>query len=314
MPTPTPYEVLTDEEFDARVSMETAVETIRDAVAAHGRGALDAPSRFHLDAEDGALVFTVGLEHETDVMGFRVYETLPDSPDDHQLVATWDAASGAFEGLIVGHRVGAVRTGAIGGVAVDQLAREDARTLGVLGSGRQARTQLAAAAVVRDLETVRVYSPTAAHRETFAREQAAELGLDITAVDDAETAVRGADIVVAATASREPVFAPEWLDDGVHVSTVGPKFTHAHELDPAVADDSDVIVTDSLAQVDNYEAAFFLDETPHRERMSELGQLVTGHVQGREHDEERTLYCSVGLAGTEVALAHAAFRVDQRSA
>lgn len=304
----TPYQVLTDVDFDARVPMETAVETIGDTLVSHGSGHLDAPSRFHLDADDGALVFTAGLDHESDVMGFRVYETLPDSPDDHQLVATWDAATGAFEGLIVGHRVGTVRTGAIGGVAVDALARQDATTLGLLGSGRQAATQLAAAAVVRDLDHVRVYSPTESHREAFAADQADELDVEVDAVSDAEAAVRGADIVIAATASRDPVFDPDWLADGVHVSTIGPKFTHAHELDPSVAADCDVIVTDSLAQLDDYQAPFFLEGTGHRERMRELGRVLTGQAVGRESSGERTLFCSVGLAGTEVALAHEAFR------
>lgn len=304
-----PYQILTDEEFDERISMATAVRVIRRAIESHGRNGLDAPSRFGVDAENGSLVFTVGMETGAfDVMGFRVYETIPDSPDEHQLVAAYDSETGAFEGVVIGHRVGAVRTGAIGGVAIDRLARSDARTLGVLGSGRQARTQVEAAAAVREFDEVSVYSPTASHRERFATEVGRDLGLDANAVQSSEAAVRGADVLITATTSREPVFEIEWLEPGVHVNSVGPKFEGAHELDLAVAANSDAIVTDSLAQVDDYEPRFFLSNTPHRSRMLELSDVVTGAVSGRERDDETTLFCSVGLAGTEVVLAHEAFR------
>lgn len=304
-----PYQILTNDDFDEHVSMAVAIHAIQQTIESHGTGGLDAPSRFSVDAENGSLVFTVGMETDAfNVMGFRVYETIPHSPDDHQLVAAYDSDTGVFEGVIIGHRVGAVRTGAIGGVAIDQLARPDVTTVGILGSGRQARTQLEAAATVRDIDEANVYSPTASHREQFARERSHELDLDVIAVSSAETAVRGADVLVTATSSREPVFDPEWLEPGVHINTVGPKFKTAHELDSDVAAMSDVVATDSLTQVDSYEPEFFLSDTPYRSQMIELGDIVGGSVPGRNTDEETTLFCSVGLAGTEVVLAHEAFR------
>ena len=330
------HTILTDDQFDDLVPMAVAVPTIRRAIESHATGDLVAPPRFSVDGERGSLVFTAGVvgggggdggeggdgvdDHELDdagadadtdlgeVMGFRVYETVPDSPAENQLVVTYDGETGALEGVIVGDRVGAVRTGAIGGVAVDELARPDARTLGIVGAGRQARTQLRAAATVRSFDRVSVYSPTRANRERFAAELGSALDLDVRPVDSSEAAVRGADVVITATTSREPVFDPAWLDPGVHVNTVGPKFVDANELDPAVAASADVIATDSLAQVDGYDRRFLLADTPQRETMVELGALVTGSATGRQHDEETTLFCSVGLAGTEVALAHEAFR------
>lgn len=304
-----PYAILTDAEFDDLVPMPTAVDAIRGAIASHATGDLVAPSRFDVAGERGSLVFTPGVATAaTHVMGFRVYETVPDSPPGNQLVVTYNGDSGALEGIVVGDRVGAVRTGAIGGVAIDTLARRGATTVGVVGSGRQARTQLRAAAVVRDLEHVSVFSPTRDHRERFARELGADLDLAIDAVDSSETAVRDADIVITATTSRDPVIEPEWLVPGAHVNTVGPKFVDAHELDPAVAEVSDVIVTDSLAQVDGYASRFFLADTPHRDAMIELSTIVHGGTPGRRDADDVTLFCSVGLAGTEVVLAHEAFR------
>lgn len=305
----TPYAILTDAEFDDLVPMTAAVHAIRDGIASHATGDLVAPSRFGVEGEQGSLVFTAGVETAaTHVMGFRVYETVPDSPPGNQLVVTYDGETGALEGIVVGDRVGAVRTGAIGGVAIDELARPAATTVGVVGSGRQARTQLRAAATVRDLEHVAVFSPTREHRERFASNLGADLDLAIDAVDSSEAAVRDADIVITATTSRDPVVDPDSLAPGVHVNTVGPKFVDANELDPAIADMSDVIVTDSLAQVDGYDSRFFLADTPHRNAMIELSAIVHGAVRGRRDADDVTLFCSVGLAGTEVVLAHEAFR------
>lgn len=297
---------LTDEEFDRRVPMERALGAVERAFYEHAGGTLTAPPRFSLDLDGGSLVFTAGAATKQGVMGFRVYETFPDSPDDQQLVSAYDSQTGEFLGSVLGYRVGAVRTGAIGGIAIDRLAREDAATLGIIGSGRQARTQLEAATVVRAFERVRVYSPTPAHRERFAREMSEKLDLTIAAVETPEDAVRGADVLITATSSHEPVFDPEWLSSGVHVNSLGPKFAGASELDPDVAERADRIATDSFAQVEGYSRPFFLDRTD-RNRLIELSEVVGVEAVGRSETDEISLFCSVGLAGTEVVLAAEAF-------
>lgn len=297
--------VLTDEEFDQRVPMERAIEAIEHAFGEHAAGTLVAPPRFSLDLDGGSLVFTVGAATQRGVMGFRVYETFPDSPDDQQLVSVYDSSTGRFLGSVLGYRVGAVRTGAIGGVAIDRMAREDATTLGIIGSGRQARTQLEAATVVRGFETVRIHSPTPEHRKRFANEMGERLDLAIDSVETPEDAVRGADVLIVATNSREPVFDPEWLSSGAHVNTLGPKFAGVSELDPAIGERATLIATDSLAQVEGYSRPFVLDESG-KERLVELSE-IDGETAGRGGEDEITLFCSVGLAGTEVVLASEAF-------
>lgn len=304
------YQVLSDDEVESLLPMADAVEHLESAFEQHAAGELEAPPRFGVDADGGSLVFTAGVSGGPDpAAGFRVYETFPDDgPDHQQLVASFDGETGAFEGVAIGHRIGAMRTGAIGGVAIDHLAREDATHLGILGSGAQARTQLEAATAVRDFETVRVYSPTPDHREAFAVEMGAQCGVDIEAVDDPEPVVRGADVLVCATRATEPVFDPEWLQAGTHVTTLGPKFAGAHELDPAVAERAAVVATDSRAQVEGYDEPFFLAGTPAMDDLVELGDVVAANRQGRTAPEDVTLFCSVGLAGTEVVLASEAFR------
>jgi ornithine cyclodeaminase/alanine dehydrogenase-like protein (mu-crystallin family) len=193
-------------------------------------------------------------------------------------------------------------------VAVKYLARRDARVLGIIGSGAQARTQLDAAVAVRAFQTVRVFSPTPAHREQFAQEARERYNLHILPTDSAEEATAGADVVICATASSTPVLESAWLREGAHVNTLGPKFQGSHEIEVAVAERAAVIATDSLAQVDAYPQPFFLAGTRQHDRVVELADIVAGKVPGRTADDQITLFLSVGLAGTEVVLANELLR------
>ena len=309
------YQVLTDDDIESLLPMADAVERLEWAFEQHAAGELETPPRFGVDADAGSLVFTAGVVGGSDpTAGFRVYETFPDDGAGHQqLVASFDGDTGAFEGVAIGNRIGTMRTGAIGGVAIDHLASEDATNLGILGSGSQARTQLEAATAVREFETVRVYSPTADHRKVFATEMSEGCGVDVESMDDPRPVVQNADVLVCATRSTEPVFDPDWLQTGTHVNTLGPKFAAAHELDPAVAERAAVIATDSRAQVEGYDEPFFLAGMPAMDDLVELGPVVAGDEQGRTAPEDVTLFCSVGLAGTEVVLASEAFERAQQS-
>lgn len=292
------WELLTDDDVWG-TSYADAVAAMERALEEQGEGTLVAPPRWRLDAGAGDLVFTAGTAGEAGVTGFRAYETFPEYSEDHQaLVAVWDADDGRFRGLVVGHAVGILRTGGLGGVAVDYLAREDASTVAVLGSGTHARAQLEATAVVRDLDAVAVYSPTPENREGFAERLDDRLGAPVAAVDDPETAVRDAGIVLCATDSTEPVFDLEWLAEGAHVSTLGPRTTAEHELPPAIAETADRLVTDSRRQVEATEDPLFDPAS-----LVDLGDVVVGAEPGRTGDDESTVYSSVGLAGTEVVLA-----------
>ncbi|QLG49598.1 ornithine cyclodeaminase family protein [Natrinema halophilum] len=299
----TGFPVLTDGDVYSQFEYEQVVDAMRDALAQRAAGALEAPPRWHVDAGEGELVFTAGAATgPTNAAGFRVYETHPESGDDHtELVAVFDATTGAFEGLIVGHAVGGLRTGGIGGVAIDCLAREDGTTLGVLGSGFQARAQVGAACAARDFEAVLVYSPTAESREAFAETADGEVSPPVCAVDDPESVVREADTLVCATDSDEPVFDPDWLASGTHVTTIGPRFTDAHELPLDVVDRADVIATDSVIQVDAFDRPYIASGA-NRERMVELADVLAEPELGRRREDAITLFCSVGLAGTEVVL------------
>jgi alanine dehydrogenase len=257
--------ILTDDAVKGALSMRAVVKTMRLALRERAHGSLVAPPRWSLDVGRGELVFTAGAAMGVGTMGFRAYETLGRGPGHSQLVGVWNAESGRFDGCIVGDRVGLLRTAGLNGAAAGALARTDASRLGVLGTGPQARQGARAVCAVRDIEAVDVYSPTADHRETFAERMPGKLDAEVVAHDDPEPVVRGADVVYCATDSESPVFEADWLDPGTHVHTLGPKWADGHE------------------------------------RLVELGDLV---VEGMERAPDAiSVFCSVGLAGTEVVLA-----------
>lgn len=286
--------------------MKLIVSAIERTYEEQANGTLVAPPRFRLETEQGDLVFTAGAATAVEkVIGFRVYDTYANDLDGHQqLVCVFDSDTGVFKGIVIGNLLGAVRTGAIGGVAIKAMARTDAEHVAVIGTGMQARTQLEAAVAVRDVKQVRVFSRNPENRDIFATEMMKKLDVEVIAVDSSKSCVQGADIVICATNSGTPVFDAEWLEPGVHINTVGPKSIKRHEVPMELGARSSVIVTDSIEQLKAYPTPHFLVGTPDEERIIQLSDVVTGKIPARKGQDDITLFCSVGLAGTEVVVAN----------
>lgn len=302
--------ILDDEEITSRLSTETVVSLMAQTLRAKAEGALIAPSRFSIDVGSGGLVFTTGAEIKySQSMGFRVYDTFHGSGDHDQLVIVYESQTGVLQGLIIGKAIGALRTAGINAVAIQYMARQDASTLGILGSGFQARYHMRAASVVRQFRRAKIYSPTAYHRESFASEMSVQTGIPTDAASSPEEVVRFADVLICATRSTTPVFEAGWVKPGTHVNTIGPKFKGMAEVPYELAQKSQVIATDSLEQAASYPSPFFLLDTPAWERMVNLSEIVTGNKEGRQSPTDITLFCSVGLAGTEVVIAREALRL-----
>jgi alanine dehydrogenase len=177
-----------------------------------------------------------------------------------------------------------MRVGATTAVGVDQMARPDAATLGLFGTGKQARCALEAIAVVRPLRRVNVYSPSAEHRNDFAREMARE-GIEVVAVADPRAVVAGADIVCCATTAMRPVFDGDWLEDGqVVVSIANSDVTNKRsEVDPRTyARASAIIINDWESVIDNDQTELLdplKDGVFRKEQIHELGDLLTGKTR-----------------------------------
>lgn len=295
--------ILNDNDVDSLTNMTAAISSVRAAFVGPNAEKFVASPRNHVSFPGrGDLVFTTGGIPEGPV-GFRVYDTFSGGSSSTQLIVVWNAVTGVLDGIVVGQRVGKMRNGAIGGLAIRAMSREDAKVVGVLGSGAQARTQLEAAATVRSLKEVRVFSRNANGRELFAREMTSGLGVNVHAVESARAAVEGAEIIICATKSIEPVFDANWVMPGAHVNTVGPKIAGAHELPLGVAAAATIIATDSITQVEAMSRPFFLEDTPMRARLAPLGDILDGVVVGRSGRDDITVFCLTGLAGTEVLIA-----------
>ncbi|HYJ70718.1 MAG TPA: hypothetical protein VEX15_23940 [Nocardioidaceae bacterium] len=297
--------ILDDGEVLARLKPAAAVGTMREALLASHRGDLRAPARTVADLGDGRMLFTTG-RWVGRWYGYRSYDTFvhdSDAARDDQLVAVYDDATGHLLGAVVGPELGRRRTGALGGAAVDALAPAAASTLGLIGTGSQAWAQLWAVAAVRSLERVRVFSRDERSRREFAERSGQDLGVAATAAASARAAVDDAEIVILATSSPEPVIETEWLSAGCHVTTLGPKQQGRSEFAEDLLDAATVLATDSVTQLGGYDPPALASRGRHADRVVGLGAVIAGDAPGRRADSDVTAYLSVGLAGTEVALA-----------
>lgn len=308
-------EILTSADVDRLLSPSDAVAIIESYFRYHADGSLEFEPRYSFDSAIGTLKFSIGAIPELLVVGARISGKFPQRPGESvefevetpvkaDVYVVFDVEEGQPLGTVEGSRLADLRTGAIGGVAIDHLASEDVSTLGVIGTGRMAWTGTEVAAAVREFDDVQAYSRTPANRRSFAEEMSPIIDREVRAVDSAEAAVRGADVLITATTSPEPVLEPEWIDDGAHVNVVGPLFVDAHEVGLELFDRADLVATDSFTQLDDYGDRYLLAETQHRDRMVELNELVVGNRQGREATDETTVFCPIGIPGSEVVLAH----------
>jgi ornithine cyclodeaminase len=224
----------------------------------------------------------------------------------------FDSETGVFKGVIIGNSLGALRTGAIGGAAINAMSRSDAEQLAIIGTGIQARTQLEAAIAIRDIKRVLVYSRNDTNRKKFAEEMSKKLDLNVIPTDSPKKCVEKADIIICATNSRSQVIDADWLKPGVHINTVGQKSMNGHELPIEVAGKSSVISTDSLEQLRAYSTPHFLANTPYEQNIVQLSDIVTGKTPGRTSINDVTLFCSVGLSGTEVVVANEIMKMAEK--
>ena len=287
------------------------VEAVRDGYRQRGDGAPARP-RTRLDSDDpqGFLTSYTAILPDSGAMGGYMYAAGFESRDAHFALPLFDAASGELMAVLDGASMNPYKTGAAGAVGVDALAREDASSLGIIGSGSQARGQLLATATVREFETVAVFSPTQEHRESFAASMDDTLDASVQAVEDSETAVRGSDVVITATRATEPVFDGEWLDPGTHVTAMGQYDPDKRELNETTIARS-TYVPDLLGRIDRDAGAYMqaLAEGAIEEghAHAELGDVVAGTAPGRTADAEITVFDSGGTGIETVAAAKLLF-------
>ncbi|HEX2456852.1 MAG TPA: ornithine cyclodeaminase family protein [Vicinamibacterales bacterium] len=215
-----------------------------------------------------------------------------------------DSETGQLLAVMDGRYVTEARTAAVSAVSAKLLAREGAATLALIGSGVQARSHLEALAHVRKLREVRVWSPRADSRRKFISDMQAHSPAPIVDAGSARDAVAGADLVVLATASHEPVVMSDWIGAGTHICAVGACRPDQREMDSALVKRARVLVDSrTAAMAEAGDLVIPIEEgaiTPEH-IVGELGELAAGSVTGRSSNDEVTIFKSLGLAVEDVA-------------
>ncbi len=290
------------------------VAAVRDAYRQIGEGAPAEPRTKLVNRDPpGMLTTYAAVLPETGAMGGYTYSAGFGASDAWFMTPLFDADSGEPLALLDGASMNPFKTGAAGAVAVDALAREDAREVAVIGSGPQARGQLRTTATVRAFEAVRVFSPTAENRESFAAEFDERLGADVEAVASASDALAGADVVVTATTASDPVIDDADVEPGTHVTAMGQYDPSKNELPPElvaratyVPDLADRATRDAGSFIAAMEAGLIDEEHV----AAELGDVVAGTHPGRERDDAVTVFDS---GGTGIETAAAAYMLYERA-
>jgi len=279
-------------------AVEEAFRRLADSRAIlHCRERLELPGKafLHYMAAGDTVSGYIGMKIYTSVRGALRF-----------LVPLYLAKTGELVALLEADYLGQMRTGAASGVATKYMARADTRTVGVIGTGLQARTQVEAIAAVRRTERIRAFGRDAERRKQFAREMSDRLGLPVEPVGSGEEAVRRADIVVAATNSSAPVVLGRWLAPGTHINAIGANFPQKRELDDEAVQRASVIAADSREQsrLEAGDLIQALGKDPERwAAVHELAEIVAGSAPGRTDDRQITLFKSNGIAIEDVAVA-----------
>jgi ornithine cyclodeaminase/alanine dehydrogenase-like protein (mu-crystallin family) len=300
---------LTERDVTELLQMADTLAAVEAVFKAQAAGTASNQARRRVRAAGATLnVMSAAMEGTAAVRAYLVLKAYTVTSSGARFhVSLYDAGTGELLAFIEADRLGQMRTGAASGIATKYLAREDAHTVAVYGTGWQARSQLAAVCAVRSIRDVRVYSRRPENRERFCAEMAAELHLNsIRPVDQPEAAAEGADIIITITSARNPVVSGEMLGPGVHINAAGGNSLLRRELDDEAITRASSIIVDSVDQA-RIEAGELLSAVEKGlltwERVRELRQIVSGEVQPRRSDNDITIFKSLGLAIEDLAAA-----------
>jgi alanine dehydrogenase len=296
--------LLTEANVKSLLTMPLALEAVEDSFRrlAEGSALLHSRQRLHIPGKSYLHYMAAG-DSTSGYMGLKIYTSAREGL--RFLVPLFQAESGDLVALIEADYLGQMRTGAASGVATRFMAREEACTAGIVGTGLQARTQLEAIALVRKLESVRAFGRDQKRREQFAKEMTARLQIPVTSVSFAEEAVRGAEIIITSTTSTNPVVEGRWLEDGMHINAIGANFPQKRELDDDAVRRAGIVAVDSREQ-SRQEAgdlihAFGGDDSQWS-RVQELAGIVAGKTPGRTTSAQITLFKSNGIAIEDIVV------------
>jgi ornithine cyclodeaminase/alanine dehydrogenase-like protein (mu-crystallin family) len=310
--------IINQSEVRQLLPMSECIEVMAQALATLARGDAILPLRpvLWLPEKVGALGMMPSYMGDIQAMGLKVVSVFPGNHgteyDSHQgAVLVFETHHGQLLALVDASEITAIRTAGVSGVATRLLAREDAKTVAILGSGIQARSHIAAMCAVRSIQHIRVWSRNTEHAQHFAERAARRHNVTVKAYSSAQEAVEGADIICTTTSAREPILQGEWIAAGTHINAIGSSVSFTRELDTAAVVKSRLYVDRRESTLN--EAGDFL--FPKQEGVitddhiqGEIGEILIGKVQGRQTPDETTLFKSLGLAVEDLAAANHVYK------
>lgn len=312
--------VLTHDDVEALLTMPECIAAMEDALSALAKGEVHNPLRSVVRAEGASGFLGLMPAYRGGPMPAYALKEIclyPGNParglDTHLGgVLLHSGETGELLAIMNASAITAIRTAAVSAVATKLLARDDAQTLAVIGAGVQARSHLQAIPLVRNIRNIRLTSRTPAKAMALAAAFP-----HVQVVDSIEEAVRGADIIVTTTSSREPVVRREWIADGTHINAVGSSIASARELDAATVAASSLFVDRRESTVNesgDYLMALKEGMIAGPEHIrAELGEILTGQASGRTSHGEITLFKSLGVAIEDLAAAQLLFEKARSS-
>jgi len=310
--------VVNGSEVRTLLPMDECIDVMSDALAALARSEAMVPLRqiMWLPEKVGALGMMPGYISGIDAVGLKVITVFPGNHgtryDSHQgAVLLFEATHGQLLAIMDATTITAIRTAAVSGVATRLLAREDAESLAILGSGVQAGTHLAAMLHSRPIQKVRVWSRDAAHAQRFAERESKRHGIAINVMTSVQDAVKECDIICTTTSAREPILRGEWITPGTHINAVGSSVPFTRELDSTAVKIARLFV-DRRESALNEAGDFLLArkegiiEDTHI--VGEIGEIMIGEIDGRRTSDEITLFKSLGLGIEDLAAANHIYR------
>jgi alanine dehydrogenase len=307
--------VLSQSDVRALLDLDELTDALAGAMADLSSGRASVPHRVGALAENGGLLAAMpGYTPSAGALASKLVTLFPENagtalPTHQALIAVFDVDNGRPVALLDGTAITAIRTGAGSALATRLLAREDAATIAILGTGVQAGSHARAVTRVRPFDELRVAGRSQAKAEALAEQLAGELDLPVRATSSYEEACDGADVVCATTHALEPVVRRGWLAPGVHVTSVGYN-TQGREVDDATIVEALVVVESRAAALAPVPAGSNDLLQPIERGLigadhvhAEIGELVEGTRPGRNAPEQITLYKSVGVAVQDGAAA-----------
>ena len=296
--------VLDQSQVEELLTMPECIELMEETLVALAREELYQPLRSVVrpPAADGFMgLMPAHRGGDAPAFGLKVVCIFPGNParglDAHQgAVLLFDGETGEVRAIVNASAITAIRTAAVSAVATRALARDDARTLAILGAGVQAKSHLEALRALHDWERIVVWSRTRAHAE--------QLGVEVA--DTAEDAVRDADVVCTTTTSRESIMRREWLKKGAHVNAVGSSISTTRELDTETMAAAALFVDrreSTLNEAGDYLFPAGEGAIGPEHIRAELGEVLAGSAEGRRSPDELTVFKSLGLAVEDLACA-----------